>query len=54
MFENERGVFRVTLYNNNSCRAFEMSDEEQEILDFCKTPRSRSEVSPLNGFPYTR
>ena len=46
-FENERGVFRVTLYNNDSCKAFEMSDEEQEILDFCKTPRSRSDIEKL-------
>lgn len=46
-FENERGVFRVTLYNNNSWVAPEMSDEEQEILDFCKTPRSRSELEKL-------
>lgn len=46
-FENERGIFRVTLYNNNSWVAPEMSDEEQEILDFCKTPRSRSELEKL-------
>ncbi len=46
-FENERGIFRVTLYNNNSWVSPEMSDEEQEILDFCKTPRSRSELEKL-------
>ena len=43
LFENDRGVFRVTLYNakvseTNAC------DMEMRILEFCKTPKSRKKI----------
>lgn len=40
-FENDRGVFRVTLYNNNEVLH---NPEETEILAFCQSPKSRSEL----------
>ncbi len=46
LFENDRGVFRVTLYNNTVLKS-NISDEETEILEFCKTPRSRKELAEL-------
>ncbi len=48
-FENDKGIFKVTLYNN-STDSFEinnLSSEEQEILNFCKTPKSRNDISEL-------
>lgn len=45
-FESDAGVFRVTLYN--TIKANESIDSDQkEILRFCKTPRSRSEIEQL-------
>lgn len=44
LFENDRGVFRVTLYNAFNDTSGEPDSEEKEILDFCKTPRSREEL----------
>lgn len=42
-FENERGVFRVTLYNSiNALHAF--NGKEAELLDFCRIPRTRTEI----------
>lgn len=45
-FESDAGVFRVTLYN--TVKANDSIDPDQkEILRFCKTPRSRSEIEQL-------
>lgn len=45
-FESDAGVFRVTLYN--TVKVNESIDPDQkEILLFCKTPRSRSEIEQL-------
>lgn len=45
-FESDTGVFRVTLYN--TVKANDSIDPDQkEILRFCKTPRSRSEIEQL-------
>ena len=45
VFEDLRGVFRVTLYNSrsvkNDSKAFTLQDE---ILAFCETPRTRREL----------
>lgn len=41
-FENDRGVFRVTLFNNTSAQS--SSDNETDLLLFCKSPRSRAEI----------
>ncbi|MGN1318218.1 MAG: ATP-binding protein [Lachnospirales bacterium] len=43
-FENDRGVFRVTLYNDSIKENTALSDEVNEILAFCKTPKSRKEL----------
>lgn len=49
LFENDRDMFRITLYNNTVLKS-NISDEETEILEFCKTPRSRKELAELfNG-----
>lgn len=42
-FENERGVFRVTLYNKRSEPV--ISGWDADLLLFCNTPRSRSEIA---------
>ncbi|MCH5186131.1 MAG: putative DNA binding domain-containing protein [Oscillospiraceae bacterium] len=41
-FENDRGVFKVTLYNSITER--ENITEQDEILDFCREPRTRTEI----------
>lgn len=51
LFENNRGVFKVTLYNSESVQYL---DEEESlttetILGFCKTPRSREEIAEYLG-----
>lgn len=45
-FESERGIFRVTLYNENT-KNDSISDEEAEILEFCTVPRSRADIEKL-------
>ncbi len=47
VFENERGVFRVTLYNRNVRETIGSNDEEREILEFCEIPRSRADIEEL-------
>lgn len=46
-FENERGVFRVTLYNRVKSKILSADLETDEIIEFCKTPRSRKELEKL-------
>lgn len=41
VFENNRGVFKVILYNNQLNKE---NTIENEILEFCKIPRSREEI----------
>lgn len=45
-FENERGIFRVTLYNK-PVDSLSYTLEEMEIIDFCRVPRSRAEIEKL-------
>ena len=47
LFENERGVFRVTLYNRSVRENIGSDDEEREILEFCENPRSRADIEEL-------
>jgi ATP-dependent DNA helicase RecG len=53
VFENSRGVFKVTLYNernpaaNGSGNGAHMTDR---LLDFCITPRTRAELAHFTGF----
>ncbi len=42
-FENERGVFRVTLYNSLEESALP-NGNEADLLLFCQTPRTRAEI----------
>lgn len=42
-FENERGVFRVTLYNGTEVTSLP-SGNEADLLTFCQTPRTRAEI----------
>ncbi len=42
-FENERGVFKVTLYNGTDI-AQPITSNEADLLAFCKTPRTRAEL----------
>lgn len=46
IFENDRGIFRVTLYKNKKAE-IELNDAENRLLNYCKTPRSRSEIEKL-------
>ncbi len=50
-FENDRGVFRVTLYNKTKTTASKLPDDtEKKLLVFCKEPRSRAELEKFfNG-----
>ena len=46
VFESDRGIFKVTLYN----RSFSSSVSDpvsEEILSFCRTPKSRAELEEL-------
>lgn len=48
-FESERGIFRATLYNQSNQETI-LSPEEEEIMNFCKVPKSRAEIEKLfNG-----
>lgn len=47
LFENERGVFRVTLYNHKKVPGQLFGVDEQRLIEFCRTPRSRSEIAGL-------
>ena len=45
-FESDRGIFKVTLYNQSKEKI--VSDPVMaEIMDFCRTPKSRSELETL-------
>ena len=45
-FESDRGIFKVTLYNQSQKKI--VSDSVMaEIIDFCRTPKSRSELETL-------
>jgi ATP-dependent DNA helicase RecG len=46
-FESTRGVFRATLYNASHIQKERISNTA--ILDFCKTPRTRNEISSYFG-----
>ncbi len=55
LFENDRGVFRATLYNKiENSDTGELEEEkllpyESELLEFCKIPRSRGEIEARFG-----
>ncbi len=45
-FENDRGVFKATLFNSNYVQ-YDAHSDEKEILEFCTIPRSRNELEKL-------
>lgn len=45
-FESDRGIFKVTLYNRSETAAV-LDPNEEEILRFCNTPRSRADIKQL-------
>jgi len=44
VFIDRRGVFKVIFYKKTTVQD-ENSDLEKEILDYCRTPRTREELS---------
>lgn len=52
-FENERGVFRVTLYNSVEAAAVS-AGKEADLLEFCRIPRTRTEIEEHFGGSLTR
>lgn len=44
VFENRRNEFVVILYNEQKMQGSEMRSEEESILEYCKTPRSRDDI----------
>ncbi|MCL1873031.1 MAG: putative DNA binding domain-containing protein [Clostridiales bacterium] len=51
VFENKRGVFKVTLYNEEKIKSSGNSDPIAErLLAFCQTPRTRAELEEFTGF----
>ena len=49
VFIDRRGVFKVIFYKKTTVQD-ENSDLEQEILDYCRTPRTREELADRFGF----
>ena len=49
VFIDRRGVFKVIFYKKTTVQD-ENSDLEQEILDYCRTPRTREELANRFGF----
>ena len=59
VFENSRGVFRVTLYNAKRREAYgningngngNGANIAERLLDYCETPRTRAELETFTGF----
>ena len=52
VFENKRGVFKVTLFNDK--KAIEMDSGNgtlaERLLAFCETPRTRAQLEKFTGF----
>lgn len=50
LFENKRNEFVVTLYNKNSIKENGKNEnDENSLVSFCKTPRTRKELSEFLG-----
>ena len=49
VFQNYRGVFKVTLYNHMPEEEQPMNSFEEQILDYCKEWRSRTELRERFG-----
>lgn len=51
-FKSERGEFRVILYKN-AIEQTKTAEKDVDVLDFCRTPRSRKELSDFLGIKST-
>lgn len=51
LFENNRGAFKVTLFNSKRVEIFEkpVANNSDTLLSFCKTPRTRQEIASFLG-----
>ena len=58
VFENRRGVFKVTLYNrehpslvlqSGRHRSADLTDQTRRLLAYCSVPRSRTEIADYMG-----
>ncbi|MDD5603721.1 MAG: ATP-binding protein [Eubacteriales bacterium] len=54
LFENKRGVFKVTLFNdaddNYDSKRKRLPKTADNILEFCRTPRTREELKKYTGY----
>ena len=48
VFENKRNEFVVTLYNKQKAET-KGTDENNDLISFCKTPKSRKEIAEHLG-----
>lgn len=49
LFISEKGLFKVVFYNGLISNENKLNNIETEILNFCKTPRSKDEISVFLG-----
>lgn len=52
VFENKRGFFKVTLYNDTKQdrhKKIVLPDDMQKVVEFCNVPRSRKEIAEHMG-----
>jgi ATP-dependent DNA helicase RecG len=49
IFESKRGNFIVTLKNGVNCRINPESVSVNDLISFCKTPRTREEIANFLG-----
>jgi len=51
VFESERGVFKVTLFNQYTSPTYmQDSTVSEKLIAYCRTPRSRAELEEFTGF----
>ena len=53
LFENKRNEFVVTLFNKSET-SINNSEDNTDLLTFCKTPRTRKEISDYLGLKTTQ
>lgn len=53
LFENKRNEFVVTLFNKSET-SINNSEDNTDLLAFCKTPRTRKEISDYLGLKTTQ
>ena len=53
LFENKRNEFVVTLFNKTE-NSINNSEDNTDLITFCKTPRTRQEISDYLGLKTTQ